>query len=577
MTSHRGRSVFLFVAALAWLPQLLVAEAAAVDLAARVDELFADSARSDAPGAAVAVVQDGRIVYQNGFGMADLERGVRIEPESVFEIGSVSKQFAAMSILLLENDGKLSVDDEVRKWIPELPEYEQPITIRHLLHHTSGIRDVETLIPLAGWPWVNYASDAQLLDLITRQKGLNFAPGEQYLYSNSGYVLLAQIVERVSETSFPDFADRRLFEPLEMRSSVFFDDPGQLIAGRAIPYVSDGKGGWELALWNLPFDGPSGLYTTVGDLARWDANFYDNRLGGGQELIEKMTTPGLLANGEAIDYAAGLVIEEFRGRASVSHGGAWMGYRSSMRRLPEERLTVIVLSNASQMPVGTREVLDLYLPPEDESEAVPGGEEASIDPPERTNVSLTSAQLAELEGQYWNASSGLLRTIENRDGTLYYARTSGAATELGALDPTAFYMIGPSVEVDVVFELKSDEAPTMTVTVEGQEPLFFETLEAPDEAAMGQVAGRYWSEELERQLVLAVEGDGVEVSWSDDDRAVGATFVGADELLVPALVQIPWYTQDVRLVLGRGETGPVKGLTLNCDMVRGVSFVRQVD
>ena len=294
----------------------LSAQTETEDLATQVDALFADWVDTDRPGAAVAVIRDGEIVHSNGFGMADLERGVPITVDSVFEIGSISKQFTAMCILLLEHDGKLSVDDDVRDFIPEMPSYEEPITLRHLLNHTSGIRDIETLFPLAGLSYLNEYPDAQQLDLITRQQALNFPPGEEYLYSNSGYLLLRLIVERVSGQSLREFAEERIFDPLGMTRTVFWERPRQIIPGRALAYSPREDGGWDYEVWHLGFQGPAGLYTTVGDLALWDANFYDNRLGGGAALIEKMETPGVLDSGEATDYAAGLVVAQI-GRAHV--------------------------------------------------------------------------------------------------------------------------------------------------------------------------------------------------------------------------------------------------------------------
>jgi CubicO group peptidase (beta-lactamase class C family) len=278
LKSFPSRS-FALIACTLFLSQGVLAESDAPSIPAQIDAMFADWNRSDAPGVAVGVIQNGEFVYQNAFGMADLERRVALTPRSVFEIGSVSKQFTAMCILLLEKRGKLQLDDDIRTYIPEMPVYERPITIRHLLHHTSGIRDIETLYPLAGWPYANYYSEAQQLDLITRQQALNFPPGDQYLYSNSGYLLLATIVHRVSGKTLREFAEERIFRPLGMTHTVFYDTPTQVIPERAIPYSRGEDGSYEMELWYLPFAGPSGLYTSIDDLARWDANFYDNQLG----------------------------------------------------------------------------------------------------------------------------------------------------------------------------------------------------------------------------------------------------------------------------------------------------------
>ena len=560
---RRGSHWRRTVAVVAFLAAGAAAETPA--LAPRVDELFAEWNRSDAPGAAVAVVKDGRIVYENAFGMADLERGVALTPGSVFEIGSISKQFTALCILLLELDGALSLDDDVRKHLPEMPAYERPITVRHLLHHTSGIRDVETLIPLAGMPWVNYYTDAQIMELITRQKGLNFAPGSEYLYSNSGYVLLAQIVERLSGRSLREFARERIFGPLGMRHTTFWDDPAQIVKDRALAYSADGAGGHRMETWNLPFDGPAGLHTTVGDLALWDANFYENELGGGAALIEKMTTTGVLDDGESINYALGLVVATYRDRPLITHGGAWMGYRASLMRFPEDRLTVILLSNAASFDVSARAIVDLYLGDDGESADEPP---APFEPP--STIELPSERLAEYEGTYWNESDRLLRKIEVRDGKLYYVRGAASATELGAVEAGRFVMLGLDVRVDVDF--KNDE---MTVAVEGEETLLFEPVASLSNESLAAYVGDYWSEELERELQLRLDDGGIRIAWAGDREPSTAENVGPDRFVAQRFVEVPWSPQDVDLVLERDSSGAVTGLRLSCEMVRDVSFVKR--
>jgi len=551
------------------------AESQTPSLRAQIDELFADRSHSDAPGLVAAVIQDGRIVYENAFGMADLERGVALTPRSVFEIGSVSKQFTAMCILLLEQDGKLSLDDDVRAYFPELPEYEHPITIRHLLHHTSGIRDIETLIPLAGWHYTNYYTPSRQLELITRQKELNFIPGSRFLYSNSGYLLLAYMVERVSGQTLREFADERIFRPLGMRHTVFWDTPGQIIKDRAIPYSTGPDGSYQMALWYLPFAGPSGLYTTVQDLALWDANFYDNKLGGGAELIEKMVTPGTLNDGEPADYAAGLFVSDRGGQAVIEHGGAWMGYRAQVSRFPERRLTVIILSNASSIDVPVSSIADL-LPEGATPESAPATPESQSPESEApSTIDLPLDVLAQYEGTYWSEPDLLLRTIEVRDGVLHYVRGEDNSTELGALEAGRFVMIDVGGHVEVEFATGNGiQARSMAVTIEEQEATQFKRLESLPAESLADHEGRYWSDELERELRLQVEEGRVHLGWADDALLAPAVQIGPDDLLVRQFVEVPWYPQDVRILLERDDSNQVTGLSLSCDMVRGVSFVR---
>jgi CubicO group peptidase (beta-lactamase class C family) len=553
-----------------FLAQGAEAESATPTVSAQIDELFAERNNSAAPGLVAAVIQDGRIVYENAFGMADLERGVALTPRSVFEIGSVSKQFTAMCILLLEQDGKLSLDDDVRAYFPELPEYEHPITIRHLLHHTSGIRDIETLVPLAGWHYTNYYSPARQLELITRQQELNFAPGTKFLYSNSGYLLLAYLVERVSGQTLRGFAEERIFRPLGMRHTVFWDTPGQIIKDRAIPYSTGPEGSYQMAMWYLPFAGPSGLYTTVQDLALWDANFYDNKLGGGTELIEKMITPGTLNDGKSTDYAAGLFVSDYGGQAVIEHGGAWMGYRAQVSRFPERRLTVIFLSNASSIGVPVSSIADL-LPG-----AVPATPEPQSSESEApSTIDLPLDALAEYEGTYWSEPDLLLRTIEVRDGVLHYVRSEENTTELGALEAGRFVMIDVGGHVEVEFATGNGiQARSMTVTIEEEESTQFKRLESLPAESLADHEGRYWSDELERELRLESEDGRIQLGWADDALRVPTVQIGPDDLLARQFVEVPWYPQDVRILLERDDSNQVTGLSLSCDMVRGLAFVR---
>jgi CubicO group peptidase (beta-lactamase class C family) len=546
------------------------AESANPPISTQIDELFADWDSSTAPGIVAAVIQDGRIVYENAFGMADLERGVALSPRSALEIGSISKQFTAMCILLLENDGKLSLEDDVRLHIPELPDYGSPITIGQLLHHTSGIRDIETLVPLAGWHYTNYYSPVQQLDLIIRQKNLNFAPGTQFLYSNSGYLLLADIIERVSGQTLREFAEERIFQPLGMRHTVFWDTPGQIVKDRAIPYGPSPEGGYQMELWYLPFAGPSGLYTTVQDLALWDANFYENKLGGGDALIQRKVTPGTLLDGESTHYAAGLAVSDYGGQTVFEHGGAWMGFRAQMSRFPERLLTVIMLSNASSVGVSVSSIAELFQQSEG---GTPETESTSYEEP--STIDLPPTTLREFEGTYWNEDGLLLRTIEVREGVLHYVRSEESATELGAIEAGGFVMVGVGARVDVEFAAGSGTAAqSMTVTIEGEEPLPFERLELrPAESQAGH-EGRYWSDELERELRLEIEDGELHLAWADQGPRVPIVQVGPDDFLARQFVAIPWNPQDVRILVERDDTNQVTGLSLSCDMVRGVSFVK---
>src|ERR1700722_11910879 len=247
---------------------------------ARVDQLCEPWDKPDSPGCAVAVMKDGRIVHERGYGMADLEHDAKITPTSVFHVASISKQFTAAAVLLLAQEGKLSPDDEARRYLPELPDFGVPITLRHLLHHTSGLRDQWELVSLAGWRYsLDLITDADVLSVVSRQRELNFPPGSEYLYSNTGYTLLAQIVKHVSGQTFRELTTERLFRPLAMHRTHFRDNHAEIVPDIAYGYEKTGDH-FELSIPNFDTVGATSLLTTVEDLALWDENFYTTRVGG---------------------------------------------------------------------------------------------------------------------------------------------------------------------------------------------------------------------------------------------------------------------------------------------------------
>ena len=290
--------------------------------------------RSNAPGCVVAVIAGGEIVYQRAVGMADLERAVPLSVHSVFDLASTSKQFVAACIHLLAQEGRLDLQSDIRVFFPRLPDLGVTITVRHLLHHSSGIRDYLTLMHLAGMSFANDYYEEEIVDLIARQKALNFAPGSEFLYSNSGYFLLGEIVRRISGQSLGAFAQTRIFEPLGMKQSLFYDDFSRIVPQRAIGYAPHDEQGFRKELYLFDLVGDGGLLSSVGDLQLWDQNFYDNRLGGGQALLDALHATVPLSGGGENRYAAGLFLSGYRGLPTVSHGGSWAGYRSELLRFP---------------------------------------------------------------------------------------------------------------------------------------------------------------------------------------------------------------------------------------------------
>jgi CubicO group peptidase (beta-lactamase class C family) len=339
------RALIAFVACLALVIGLSAVEPPAAPDRAQIDAVFAKWT-SKTPGCAVGVAQGGRVVLEKAYGMADLEHDVPNRADTIFEAGSVAKQFTAAAVLLLAGDGRLSLDDPVRKYVPELPDYGTPLTIRHLLTHTSGLRDWGEVESIAGWPRTSRVyTHAHVLDIVSRQKSLNFEPGTWWSYSNTGYNLAAIIVSRVSGVPFAEYCRARIFEPLRMTRTSWRDDFRRVVKGRAVAY-SETK---ETYRQNMPFEnvhGNGGLLTTVGDLLKWNENAVNRKVGDAEFLTQELT-PGRFNDGRPHNYAMGLYIGSFMGLPEVAHGGSTAGYRAYLARYPGQRVSVAVLCNAA--------------------------------------------------------------------------------------------------------------------------------------------------------------------------------------------------------------------------------------
>jgi len=412
---------------------------------AAVDEVFADFTKAGSPGCAVAVYRNGRIIYTKGYGLANIEEDVPITAESVFDIGSTSKQFTAASILLLEKQGKLSVNDDVRKYLPELPDYGSKITILHLLNHTSGLRDYLTLMDLAGINTDSVTTDEDALQIIARQRVLNFAPGSDWLYSNTGYFLLSIIVKRVTGKSLREFAAENIFSPLGMTHTQYRDDHAALIPERAMAYdPKERKDGYTLNVSYFEQTGDGAVHTSVEDLLKWDENFYSGQVGG-KDFLAELQEPGKLNSSKVLDYAKGLHIADYRGLHTVSHGGAWGGYRAELLRFPEQHFSVACLCNRGDANPTKRtvQVADIYLgsmmKPKEEKKA------AEREVGEKKEIPLTAEQLRRYTGDYWSSELGVTYRMGIVDGKLRVVAMldGGGFVHTNALPPDGFAATGP--------------------------------------------------------------------------------------------------------------------------------------
>ena len=390
--------------------------------AARVDAIYADLARPSRPGCAVAVVRDGKTVLEKGYGTAHLEHDVPITPATVFYAGSVSKQFTAAAIAHAVRAGKLSFDDDVRKWIPELPDLGR-LTVRNLVHHTSGIRDYLALRSLAGEPPDGVFGDDDVYAILGRQRALNFTPGERFLYSNSGYWLLGQVIERATGLSLRQYTDSVFFRPLGMTRTHFRDDHARVEPGRAQAYGPRGNGEWEISMPNFDVVGAGGLHTTVRDLVKWDAMFYDETPATAS-FVRGLQQRGVLTSGDTIAYAFGLTVDTYRGLRRVSHGGAYGGYRAHQLRFPDQRFSVLQLCNAANANPDARalRVAEVFLGDEF-TEPVP--RRSVADAAARTasqGARVPASALAALAGRYRSPELGAEVTLTVRGDSLIVRR-----------------------------------------------------------------------------------------------------------------------------------------------------------
>lgn len=471
---------------------------------AEIDRIFAKWDHPDSPGAAIGVIKNGTLVYSKGYGAANLDYGIPLSGTSKFYIASMAKQFTAACIALLVNEGKISLDDEVHEYIPELPRYGEIITIRNLVHHTSGLRDYLELMYLAGKSFEEYFTIEDGIQLLRRQSDVNFSAGEKHLYSNSGYILLAEIVNRVSGMTIREYANNNIFQPLGMHDTFFNDNYSQIIKNRVVSYR---KASDTFNRYVQHFDalGDGNLITTINDLYLWDQNFYNPKVGG-DSFLNLMLTNGRLNNGDTIDYAFGLVHGFYKGLPTVSHGGAFLGFRTQFIRFPEQQFSVIVLANVSGSNPSEKayQIADILLK-DTSSFSEPEAEKATSVEVESTP--LTSAELSQFVGSYWNYKENYSRRIYLRNDTLIYSREEGNENRLLPISRYEFKMLDVEEDFHVIFDLTNDSGHRMTVTINREDPSVFYCYK-PSKTTLEDLRtleGSYFSNELNCYYFLRIK------------------------------------------------------------------------
>jgi CubicO group peptidase (beta-lactamase class C family) len=537
----------------------------------QIDAVFAQYAEPARPGCAVGVMRNGQAVHAKGYGLTDVERGVAITPTTVFDIGSTSKQFAAASVIMLELDGKLSLSDDVRKYLPELPDYGKPIKIDNLLRHTSGLRDYTALLSLAGLEVEGVTTDEQALAVIAHQRQLNFPTGSRYEYSNSGFFLLSVIVERVSGKPLGEFARERLFQPLGMSTARFRDKHAEIIPNRALGYAADaeapeGTVRFKNAVSNWEQTGDGALHLSIEDLFKWDENFYQPRVGGTQ-LIEQLTQQGALADGEKITYARGLFVDEYRGVPRVHHAGNWVGYNAMLARFPKQHTSVAILCNfegaeASELSEKVADIVlaDILTTP------------ASVK--EQKTAKQAAAQPVAHErllGSYFAAKNETILNVIEQQGALIL-KIGAMPLPLAATGPTSFEVQGFPVKVD--FSLKGkDPAHELQLRIGNDDSMTAARFAsaAPSAAQLQDYTGTFYSPELDVTWPLVV--DQGKLAIRDQHRK----FETKIQPVEPAMKDA--FSGEAGLLrFTRDAAGKVTGFDLSASRMRGIRFeLRQPD
>lgn len=532
----------------------------------RVDKLFAQWNKPDSPGCSLGVSRNGVPVYEHGYGMANLELAVPITPASVFHVASVSKQFTAMSILLLAQSGRLSLDDNVGKYVPGWADKGSPITVRHLLTHTSGLRDGFTLQGLA--PPRDDGADINdaIVNILARTRGLNFTPGSEFQYNNSGYVLLGFIVKRVSGQSLRTFADTNIFKPIGMRHTHFHDDPTMVVPNRTYGYHQDADG-FHVAP-HSDFGhlvGTTGLLTTAHDLLLWEQNFADVRIGD-PALIKAMQTPAIPTGWpDKSFYGFGLEIGQYRGLRTVGHGGGDPGYGAYVVRYPDQGFAVAVLCNldnaGNEVGALTQSVADIYL-----ANVFP--EPAASNPTvPTTHAALSHEQLASKVGVYYDPVSESVGQVFVRDGKLMAREGIGEEEGIELIPVTAnrFVVAGTTIVLEFV-PGATGRPQELHQSGAGPKPIASQQLAsfATSIEELRTFTGEYSSSELEGTYTLAVR-----------DSSLVIQVPGRADIVLRPIFRDAFAGAVVGVVkFLRNRGGTVTGFTANTSGVQKMRFDR---
>ncbi|MCB0474947.1 MAG: beta-lactamase family protein [Flavobacteriaceae bacterium] len=523
----------------------------------KIDSLFKIWNVPDHPGGAVAIMSKGKTVFSKAYGLASLEYLVPNSTGTIFNTGSVSKQFTAMGIVRLEEQGKLNFDDDIHKYIPDLPAFQETITIRHLLHHTSGLRSLHAMLELAGWRGDDSRSNADLNRIIVKQKDLNFKPGSEYLYCNTGYMLMVNIIENISGEKFKDWMQHNIFIPLDMPHTYVEDQYNRVVPDNATSYYGNTTFDRAVEFWG--YVGSGNMHSTTGDLLNWLSNFSTPKEGW-KSAFETLQTTDKLNDGSDNNYAFGVVVDEHLGKKRIQHGGAIGGFRSYVATYPDAQLSIAVLTNFSGgNPVNLANQIAGILFGRNDGEAQKKKAYSYIE--------LTDQDLMKFEGTYWNDKDKYSRKIYLKNDTLRYSRGENNETPLIPINQNTFKMLNTDSDVTVTF-INGNSKKQMLVQVDDQSIINFETVNSRAAKAreLAQYAGTYYSPELETSYTILVKVDTISVYHPRHGYI-------AAKLLFPDIISADWPVNIIQIK--RNAKNKISGMLVSNGRVRNAWFEKQ--
>jgi CubicO group peptidase (beta-lactamase class C family) len=522
-----------------------------------IDSIFTEWNKTDVPGCALGIIREGKLIYAKGYGMANMEYDIPNAASSVFRIGSTSKQFTAASIVLLAEKDKLTLDDNLKSLFPDFPEYAKKITIRHLLNHTSGIRDYLQISYLKGLGDDDYYTDDNVMKWLINQTDLNFAPGEEYLYSNSGYWLLGQIVKKVAGMNMAEFAKKEIFEPLKMDNTHFHNDHTHIVKNRASGYIPGNNETYKISMTTLDMIGDGGIFTTINDIKKWDDAYYESTVLS-REFWSVMTQQGVLNNGQVIDYASGLMIRKYKGLKTVRHGGAFVGFRAELLRFPEQKLSIAIFANRGDANPSrmANQVADILLKDELIEKIVKNDEKVNID------ITEDEFQRTQLVGGY-EIQPGVVAKLSIKNDSLNVLQTWNKSTYTLLKVRGNTFQISGNENIRFSFSnLKNGFTQTLTVLQDGRETRAERKKEVDLSGIdLNDYLGSYYSKELDVTYDFEVENGVLKAGIKEKKSLVDCTISEIDK-----------FTMEFGMIRFQRTGGLISSFELDSGRVKKLKF-----